>query len=289
MLRFRTSGNVDIMVHAAKLVFINHLRTVASPSSSSANLRPPSTSTSARSMNTSFDPQLHHLFQQKHSLRSKVRTSLKNMDPVLKSQQDDAIQRVVLEAPWFKNSSNICAYISCDALREVDTSRIVSNILSNYKTEDQGHVQMKKRLYLPRVEDKNSNMKMLKVSSYDDLVLSSMKILEPTLVDSSGNPREDVMQATDPVDLFIVPGLAFDKFGGRLGRSGGYYDMFLKNYQELIKKKNWKQPLLVALSYSVQIIENERIPTTPYDVPVDALVTASGFIPISSVAFKYCH
>ncbi|KAL4373294.1 hypothetical protein AHAS_Ahas05G0067400 [Arachis hypogaea] len=232
MLRFRTSGNVDIMVHAAKLVFINHLRTVASPSSSSANLRPPSTSTSARSMNTSFDPQLHHLFQQKHSLRSKVRTSLKNMDPVLKSQQDDAIQRVVLEAPWFKNSSNICAYISCDALREVDTSRIVSNILSNYKT---------------------------------------------------------VMQATDPVDLFIVPGLAFDKFGGRLGRSGGYYDMFLKNYQELIKKKNWKQPLLVALSYSVQIIENERIPTTPYDVPVDALVTASGFIPISSVAFKYCH
>ncbi|XP_020979149.1 5-formyltetrahydrofolate cyclo-ligase, mitochondrial isoform X3 [Arachis ipaensis] len=221
MLRFRTSGNVDIMVHAAKLVFINHLRTVASPSSCSANLRPPSTSTSTRSMNTSFDPQLHHLFQQKHSLRSKVRTSLKNMDPILKSQQDDAIQRVVLEAPWFKNSSNICAYISCDALREVDTSRIVSNILSNYKTEDQGHVQMKKRLYLPRVEDKNSNMKMLKVSSYDDLVLSSMNILEPTLVDSSGNPREDVMQATDPVDLFIVPGLAFDKFGGRLGRSGG--------------------------------------------------------------------
>ncbi|MED6154894.1 hypothetical protein PIB30_000396 [Stylosanthes scabra] len=289
MLRFRTSGAPDIMVYAAKLLFINHLRNIASPSSSSANLRPPAASSSTRSMSTSFDPSLHHLFQQKHSLRSKVRTALKNMDPILTSQQDDAIQRVVLDAPWFKKSSSICAYISCDALREVDTSRIVSNILSNNETEDQGHVQMKKRLYLPRVEDKNSNMKMLKVSSYDDLVLSSMNILEPTLVDCSGNPREDVMQATDPVDLFIVPGLAFDKFGGRLGRSGGYYDMFLKNYQELIKKKNWKQPLLVALSYSVQIIENERIPTTPYDVPVDALVSASGFMPISSVAFKYCH
>ncbi|MED6225759.1 hypothetical protein PIB30_096840 [Stylosanthes scabra] len=210
MLRFRTSGTADIMVHAAKLLFINHLRTIAPPSSSSANLRPPSTSSSTRSMSTSFDPHLHHLFQQKHSLRSKVRTALKNMDSILKSQQDDAIQRVVLEAPWFKNSSTICAYISCDALREVDTSRIVSNILSNNETEDQGHVQMKKRLYLPRVEDKNSNMKMLKVSSYDDLVLSSMNILEPTLVDCTGNPREDVMQATDPVDLFIIPGISLD-------------------------------------------------------------------------------
>ena len=50
------------------------------------------------------------------------------------SFSDDAIQQVVLEAPWFKNSSSICAYISCDALREVDTSRIVSNILSNPAT-----------------------------------------------------------------------------------------------------------------------------------------------------------
>lgn len=45
---------------------------------------------------------------------------------------------------------------------------------------------------------------------------------------------------------------------------------------------------VVALSYSIQITENERIAVTPYDVPVDALVFPSGFIPISPVAFEKC-
>ena len=62
--------------------------------------------------------------------------------------------------------------------------------MTQFSTEE-GHVQIKKKLYLPRVEDKNGNMKMLKVSSFDDLVVSSMNILEPNLIDSNGNPRED--------------------------------------------------------------------------------------------------
>lgn len=44
---------------------------------------------------------------------------------------DDAIQRNVLEAPWFKSSKRLCAYISCAALREVDTSKVLSEILKN--------------------------------------------------------------------------------------------------------------------------------------------------------------
>ena len=46
------------------------------------------------------------------------------------SFSDNAIQSIVLEAPWFKASKSLCAYISCAALREVDTSRIVSQVLS---------------------------------------------------------------------------------------------------------------------------------------------------------------
>lgn len=43
---------------------------------------------------------------------------------------DNAIQSIVLGAPWFKASKSLCAYISCATLREVDTSRIVSEVLS---------------------------------------------------------------------------------------------------------------------------------------------------------------
>lgn len=96
-----------------------------------------------------------------------------------------------------------------------------------------------------------------------------------------------------------------------------YYDAFLRKYQELAKAKAWKQPLLgmydfsyqkllkglvfsfqgfcqslemtasgiaVALSYSLQIMDEGIIPVTPTDIPVDALVSPTGVIPISQAA-----
>lgn len=44
---------------------------------------------------------------------------------------DEAIQNLVLEAPWFKSCRRLCAYISCSALREVETSKLLSEILNN--------------------------------------------------------------------------------------------------------------------------------------------------------------
>lgn len=49
----------------------------------------------------------------------------------------------------------------------------------------------KKKLYVPRVEDKNSHMRMLHILRFDDLVANSMDILEPAPVDGDGNERED--------------------------------------------------------------------------------------------------
>ncbi|XP_047174064.1 5-formyltetrahydrofolate cyclo-ligase, mitochondrial [Vigna umbellata] len=220
---------------------------------------------------------LDAVFKQKRLLRTQVRKTLKSIQPSLRSHQDNAVQDIVLEAPWFKSSRRLCAYISCAALREVDTFKILSQILQHNGG---------KKLYVPRVEDKNRFMRMLHISRIDDLVANSMNILEPAPVDADGNAREDVMQANDPVDLFLLPGLAFDRAGRRLGRGGGYYDTFLKNYQDLAKTRNWKQPLLVALSYSEQILDEGVIPTTPSDLPVDALVSPAGVIPISSAALN---
>ena len=96
-----------------------------------------------------------------------------------------------------------------------------------------------KKLYVPWVEDKNSNMRMLHISHMDDLIANSMNILEPAPVDAQGNEREDgttlyklriisiisparndtlffflwiVLQAEEPVDLFILPGIEFPCF-----------------------------------------------------------------------------
>ncbi|XP_016434100.2 5-formyltetrahydrofolate cyclo-ligase, mitochondrial [Nicotiana tabacum] len=252
---------------------------IASPSLCSAMLHP--TPNPRRSFMD--DPrQLEAIFQKKQSLRSKIRKELKNMSPIQRAHEDNAIQNIVLEAPWFKSSQSLCAYVSSAALREVGTSKILAEVLCNESSEQ----EKQKTVYVPRVEDRFSNMKMLKISSLNDLVLSSMDILEPPPVDSDGKEREDVMQACEPVDLVVLPGLAFDRSGQRLGRNGGYYDMFLRKYEDLIKEKHWKQPLLVALAYSIQIVDEGAIGVTPNDVPVDALVSPAGFSPISPVALK---
>uniref|UniRef100_A0A1D1YSK3 5-formyltetrahydrofolate cyclo-ligase n=1 Tax=Anthurium amnicola TaxID=1678845 RepID=A0A1D1YSK3_9ARAE len=231
-----------------------------------------------------FAPDLSAAVAQKRALRSKVRKDLKGMPPSLRSQEDTAIQNIVLNSSWFKSSVRLCAYISCDALREVDTSRILSEILNSPSTE--GDTQIKKKLYVPRVEDKNSHMRMFCISRIDDLVANSMNILEPSPIDADGNEREDVMLASNPIDLLLLPGLAFDRSGRRLGRGGGYYDAFLRKYQELANGRKWKQPLLVALAYSAQIMDDGVIPVTLHDVPVDAVVSQSGVIPISTAALE---
>lgn len=63
-----------------------------------------------------------------------------------------------------------------------------------------GSAQNAKKLYVPRVEDKNSHMRMLNISSMDDLIANSMDILEPAPVDQHGNAREDGM-----CDIFYSP------------------------------------------------------------------------------------
>ncbi|KAL0680927.1 hypothetical protein Bca4012_047774 [Brassica carinata] len=235
-------------------------------------------STVAMSTTTKSQEELDSIFKQKRVVRTTVRRSLKAMDPSLRTQQDDVIQNTVLEAPWFKSCRRLCAYVSCKSLNEVDTSRILSKILQHPVTE--------KKLYVPWVEDRNSNMRMLHISHMEDLIANSMNILEPAPVDALGNEREDVMQADEPIDLFILPGLAFDRCGRRLGRGGGYYDTFLKRYEDRAKEKGWSNPLMVGLSYSAQILEDGSIPVTPNDVMIDALVTPSGVVPFSPRAIE---
>ncbi|GLJ44082.1 hypothetical protein SUGI_0919360 [Cryptomeria japonica] len=218
------------------------------------------------------------ILEQKRALRSRVRRDLKALDPIQRRQQDEAVQELVWEAPWFKSSSRLCAYISCEGLREVDTSKIISSILQKPESDS-------KVLYVPRVEDKESNMRMLHITSVSELIANSMNILEPTPLDSTGNQREDVMEADKSVDLLLLPGLAFDRSGRRLGRGGGYYDRFIKRYLELAGKRGWQPPLLVALAYSTQILD-EAIPVSALDVPVDAIVSPSGVISITSNALE---
>jgi 5-formyltetrahydrofolate cyclo-ligase len=72
------------------------------------------------------------------------------------------------------------------------------------------------------------------------------------------------------IDAVIVPGLAFDRAGGRLGYGEGYYDRFL---EKLMQAKT-PRAQFVGVAFDAQVVEN--VPMYAHDVPMDWLVTELG-------------
>ena len=71
------------------------------------------------------------------------------------------------------------------------------------------------------------------------------------------------------LDLIVVPGVAFDRRGGRLGQGKGFYDRLLTQVRP--------DTLLVAPAFECQIFDS--VPTLPHDRPVDRVVTETNVYP----------
>jgi len=72
-----------------------------------------------------------------------------------------------------------------------------------------------------------------------------------------------------PIELFFVPGIAFGKYGERIGHGGGYYDRYLAKFPKAIK---------VGLALSCQIL-NHEVPQLPHDIRMSYIVSPTGIIP----------
>ncbi|KIH58800.1 5-formyltetrahydrofolate cyclo-ligase [Ancylostoma duodenale] len=109
-------------------------------------------------------------------------------------------------------------------------------------------------------------MRLLRLPSLNDF-----KGLKPTLwgipqpgPDDHWEPYED----SGPLDLVIMPGVAFTTGGARLGHGMGYYDRMLANH----KTKFGKLPARYALALTQQIVDN--VPLGSTDVPLDGVIRA---------------
>lgn len=117
----------------------------------------------------------------------------------------------------------------------------------------------KKRFYLPRVNGVD-----LEVLPYEEsrLELGSFHIEEPT-----GN------DVTDPseIELVVVPAVAYDRKGKRLGRGKGFYDRFLQN----------TKATKIGVGYDFQLVD--ELPSEPHDVPMDIVITQKTTIVVTKV------
>ena len=64
----------------------------------------------------------------------------------------------------------------------------------------------------------------------------------------------------------IMPGVAFDREGNRLGHGMGYYDVYLKRYKE----RFGNYPRTIAVAFKQQIVES--VPVGPHDVPINEVL-----------------
>lgn len=128
---------------------------------------------------------------------------------VLKTRKSLPSRKADLEAfennTFFKNSKVVFTYISFE--NEISTIDLMQELLK------------KKRVVVPYCTDKKGNMICAEIKDMAELKTGSYGILEPC------NPVEFDKKE---IDFCIVPGLAFDSFGGRIGFGKGYYDRFLK-------------------------------------------------------------
>ncbi len=115
----------------------------------------------------------------------------------------------------------------------------------------------RKKFFLPRVNGVN-----LDILPYDQtrLELGSFQIEEPT-GDDLTDPSE--------IELIIVPAVAFDRNGNRLGRGKGFYDRLLQT----------TSATKIGVGYDFQLIE--EIPAEPHDIPMDMVITQKHYIKIS--------
>ena len=146
----------------------------------------------------------------------------------------------------------------------------------SYKNEFPTHELNKKileagyRLVLP-FTDSDFNIIPCIVNSYDDLVISKLGIPEPI-------PVQCAVAALDDIDVILMPGVAFDTAGNRIGFGKGCYDRFIAAGEEYGTGAH--SPLLAALAYDMQVISS--VPSEETDRPCDVMITESGIRRIRS-------
>ncbi len=188
----------------------------------------------------------------KNEIRKKVLGERKSMPLPEVSEKSDKILEYILESDFYKNAEVIMAYI--DFRNEVMTEKLIKKATSEGK-----------RVVIPISIVETRQLVLSEIIDYDnELEPGAYGILEP---------KKEYIREVDPqlVDLVLVPGVAFDRRGFRIGYGAGYYDRFLERVRPETKK--------VALAFDLQMVEHAH--EDEHDFPVQYIVTESGVIECS--------
>ena len=160
-------------------------------------------------------------------------------------QNSESISKSLMKLPEISNSKVIGFYSPIQG--EADTKLMIVELL-----------KMGKTLCLPKINTTNKIINFFQIIDIMNLVRGTYDILEP-------NTNIEILPAN--LQCVVVPGIAFDDSGNRLGYGYGYYDKFLANNNQIIK---------IGIGFDFQILS--EIKPKLLDVKMDVLVTESRVI-----------
>lgn len=178
----------------------------------------------------------------KITLRNEVKEALAKISEVAYRDLSTTVVEKVLQESYIIEASTIGITISNKP--EIDTIQLIEELW-----------KLDKKVAVPKCNPKTREMSFYAIESFAQLETVYMHLREPI-------PEKCEFVDANEMDVILVPGVVFDKFGYRIGYGGGYYDRYILNY---------KKGMLISLLFEEQLYEH--IPTEAHDCPVDIIVT----------------
>jgi len=185
--------------------------------------------------------------------KAAIRAAMLSRRDALSAEQvahsSEQIQSLLLAAAIYAPARRVAWYAAFQ--NEVRTDRLLERALGDGK-----------QVLFPRLRGRGPDMDFCEVKDPGEMVLSRLGFREP----AAAAP----VAAPETIDLMLLPGLAFDRQGYRLGFGAGCYDRVLPR----LRREAWT----CGAAYGFQVVA--RLPHAAHDVRVKLLVTEGGFIPI---------
>ncbi len=182
------------------------------------------------------------IIEQKKALRREIRIATKELSTEQRLIQSKRVWSILSQYEKFVNAKTVVFYWSMES--ELNTTEFIESVKNT------------KKVLLPVVVGNN-----LILRSFDG---KDKMVAEPVF--GIFEPVGDEFKAYNKIDFVIVPGMAFDKKGNRMGRGKGFYDKFLTQIPNATK---------IGVCFSHQIVDD--VPSEPHDVKLDGVCSPEGF------------
>lgn len=184
------------------------------------------------------------------ALRKHVRQKRRSLSDAEREHAAFLLCERISKTRTFQQSKHIAFYLTNDG--EIDLSLLIQHAW-----------QQGKHCYLPVLAEPNTQ-RLWFVPYEPDSKLKKNRFSIPEPIHSPTTR----LRKTVSLDLILMPLVAFDVQGNRVGMGGGFYDRTLAFLKQ---RKNWHKPNLLGVAYEFQ--KQEQLITNPWDVPLQAIAT----------------